>query len=87
VKAPAAGKLSGVPAIEGPASTKAKARMKLRVRIEASPVRLFDRRLVGPLDNQVLFPDIYTTSGKWFREEGELFRRCAADETLGQKAE
>jgi hypothetical protein len=38
-------------------------------------------------DNQVLFPDIYTTSGKWFREEGELLRRGAADETLGQKAE
>jgi len=61
--------------------------MKLRVRIEASPVRLFDRRLVAPLDNQVLFPDICTKSGKWFRDGGELFRRGGAGETLGQKAE
>jgi hypothetical protein len=80
VKAPAAGKLSGIPAIEGPVSTKAKARMKLRVRIDESPG-------YRPLfDNQVLFPDIYTTSGKWFRDGGELFRRGGADETLGQKA-
>jgi hypothetical protein len=43
--------------------------------------------LVGPFDNQVLFPDIYTTSGKWFRDGGELFRRGGAGETLGQKAE
>jgi hypothetical protein len=87
VKAPAAGKLSGVPAIEGPASTKAKARMKLRVRIEASPVRLSAAVWLGPFDNQVLFPDICTKSGKWFRDGGELFRRGGTDETLGQKAE
>jgi hypothetical protein len=62
--------------------------MKLSVRIEASPVRLsIGRRLVGPFDNQVLFPDICTKSGKWFRDGGESFRRGGADETLRQKAE
>jgi hypothetical protein len=38
-------------------------------------------------NNQVLFPDIYTASGKWFRDGGELFRRGGTDETLEQKAE
>ena len=57
--------------------------MKLRVRIDESPGPAIGR----VFDNQVLFPDIYTTSGKWFREEGELFRRGGAGETLVQKAE
>jgi hypothetical protein len=43
--------------------------------------------LVGPFNNQVLFPDICTKSGKWFRDRGELFRRGGAGETLLQKVE
>jgi len=40
---------------------------------------------LGSLNNQMLFPDICTKSGKWFREAGELFRRRGCDETLRQK--
>jgi hypothetical protein len=76
--------LSGVPANEGAASAKAKTRMKLRVRIEQSPV--WPRRLVGPFDNQVLFRDICTKSGKWFHAERELFRRNLGNETFQEKA-
>jgi hypothetical protein len=43
--------------------------------------------LVGQFDNEVLFPDIYARSGKWFHEERELFRRNISDETLEEKAQ
>jgi hypothetical protein len=59
--------------------------MKLNVRIDLSPA--YRRRPVGQLHNQALFPDIYTESGKWFRDAGELFRRNGSNETLGQKAQ
>jgi hypothetical protein len=70
--------------MEGTASANAKARTKLKVRIDISPGRT-SRRLVGQFDNQGLFPDICTESGKWFRGGGELFRRYIRNETLGQK--
>jgi hypothetical protein len=69
--------------MEGTASAKAKARTKLKVRIDISPGRT-SRRLVGQFDNQGLFPDICTGSGKWFRGGGELFRRYIRVETLGR---
>jgi hypothetical protein len=59
--------------------------MKLKVRIETVSGSGY-RRLVGQLDNQGLFPDICTQSGKWFHERGELFLRRSCEETLGQKA-
>jgi hypothetical protein len=36
------------------------------------------------LDIGVLFPDICTPSGKWFRRTRELFRGPGRDETLGK---
>jgi hypothetical protein len=72
--------------MEGTASANAKARTKLMVRIDISPGRT-SRRLVGQLDNQGLFPDICTESGKWFRGSGELFRRGGRDDTMTQKAQ
>jgi hypothetical protein len=72
--------------MEGTASANAKARTKLKVRIDISPGRT-SRRLVGQFDTQGLFPDICTESGKWFRGGGELFRRGGGDETMAQKAQ
>jgi hypothetical protein len=76
--------VSDEPAMEGPARMKAKARMKLTVRIDVSG---FGCRLCRPsrwrFDNERLFPDICATSRKWFRYPGELFRRVCFDETLG----
>jgi hypothetical protein len=60
--------------------------MKLKVRIETVSGSGY-RRLVDQLDNQVLFPDICTQSGKWFRDGGELFRPGRGDDTLQQKAQ
>jgi hypothetical protein len=40
--------------------------------------------LVGAFDNQVLFPDICTTSGKWFREGENCFVAAAAKKHGGQ---
>jgi len=85
LKAPAAGKLSEDPAIGGTTSTKAKARIKLSVRINLPPSPTQVRRFVGQLDTSGLFPDICTKSGKWFRRGRELFRRRGCDETLSQK--
>ena len=69
------GLLSTEPASDGPASTKAKARMKLIVRIDSlrCPVPA-SRRVYWRLDSGLLFPDICAPSGKWFRRARELFR-------------
>jgi hypothetical protein len=36
-------------------------------------------------DNHPLFPDVCAKSGKWFRHQGELFRRWLGDETILRK--
>jgi hypothetical protein len=67
--------VSDEPAIEGPASTKAKARMKLKVRIwrvsdvACGAVPPFRCRI----DNQPVFPDIYAKSRKRFRRRENCF--------------
>ena len=75
------------PAMEGPASTKAKARMKLKVRIDCLRFRLRRcRRFVGQLDTQGLFPDICAKSGKWFRGGENCFVAAAATKQFGAKS-
>jgi hypothetical protein len=67
--------LSDNPAIEG-ASTKAKANMKLRVRIGLSGFGTgVSRRFRCQLDNHPLFSGCLRPSGKWFGGTGDLFRR------------
>src|SRR5947208_2537198 len=63
--------------MEGTASANAKARTKLKIRIDISPGRT-SRRLVGQFDNQGLFPDICTESGKWFRDGEKCFVATSA---------
>ncbi len=66
---------SETPAIEGPARTKAKARMKLIVRILTVSASKYRRpAFVRSLITNMLFPDIYAKSAKWFRRDGEMFR-------------
>jgi len=66
---------SETPAIDGPARTKAKASMKLIVRISLSPrPNTGDSRVWSQPDNEPLFPDIYAKRAKWFRRDGEMFR-------------
>jgi hypothetical protein len=43
------------------------------------------RRLVGQIDSQRKFQDVCAKSGKWFLEQGELFRRGGCDETIVPK--
>ena len=74
------------PATEGPARMKAKARMKLKVRIGLSPVSVpASPPFCWQSDSQPLFPDICAKSTKWFHQGGELFRRTGRDETLALK--
>jgi hypothetical protein len=40
---------------------------------------------VKEIFSQSRFQDVCTTSGKWFREKGKLFRPLASDETIGGK--
>jgi hypothetical protein len=55
---------------------KAKARMKLMVRIDLSPVSApASPPSRWQPDNRGLFPDICAKSRKWFHGFGDLFRR------------
>lgn len=59
--------LSDEPAIEGPARTKAKARIKLMVRImSGSGIAGESRRFRWQVDNQRLFPEICAEAGNGF---------------------
>ena len=65
------------PAIEGPARMKAKARMKLKVRICRSPVGAALGALSLTGDNPELFREFCAKSEKWFRRRGEMFLQAA----------
>jgi len=75
VKVPIPGTpLSDEPAIEGPARMKAKARMKLMVRMWLSPVSVpASPPFRWKSHSQRLFPDICAPSGKWFHRAGYCF--------------
>src|ERR1700722_10933737 len=76
------------PAIEGPASTKPRARMKVKVRImTVSGLGTgADRRYCWRLDNHPLFPDVCAQSGKWFHRAAESFRGPTPRETVVKKS-
>jgi hypothetical protein len=44
------------------------------------------RRVVGEIDNHVLFPAAFVTRENWFRHKSKMFRETGADETIRDKA-
>jgi hypothetical protein len=73
--------------MDGPARRKAKARITLKVRMGELPVPdSAIRRVVGEIDNHVLFPAACVTRENWFRYKSKMFRGAGVDETNRRKA-